>query len=201
MGDCIFLLLSTCSCAACMNISWALVYLTRSRDVVAAECSAILESRHGWDGFFLSLCSQRTPLCPNLPSSLTLQLVAAAEAMTGLFQVIRGALTSTPPFLLSRKWHTRLAKPAWFHLRALAFSHALISDWLKWRTVTTNQGTKLADCRYPGYLLMLGWQNQFSGESRIMNGECECVWLGKKKRVTYMGYWLLLHYSHQPTQL
>ncbi len=157
-----------------------------------------------WGSFFLSLCSQRALLCPNLPPPPTLQFVAAAEEMTGLFQVSHGALTSTTLCLLSRKWHTRLAKPAWFHLRALDFSHALISDWLKWRAVTTKLGTKLTDSRYPGYLLMLGGQKINSAVNLGLWTERVSVSVMVKKKkdppIWVRGYCSLLPSSHQPTQ-
>lgn len=101
----------------------------------------------------------------------------------------RSFSTSTPLCLLSRKWHTRLGKPAWFHLRALAFSHAPASDWPNWQAVTTKSFTELTNCRYPSYLLMLGWQNQFSHKFGIVGGGL--LWiclLWKKRKVTYMVY-------------
>lgn len=122
----------------------------------------------------------------------TLQFVAGAQETTGLFQVTHGALTSTPLCLLSWKWHTRLAKPSWLYLRALAFSHALISDWLKWQAVTTKVGIKLTDSRYPGYLLMLdGKINSALNLVLWMSSELLCNGLKKEKAdicLLFFGY-------------
>lgn len=112
----------------------------------------------------------------------------------------RSFLTSTPLCLLSKKkkkkWHSRLGKPAWFHLRALAFSHAPISDSPKWLTVTTKLGTKLTESRHRGHLLMLGWQNQFRYKSEIVNVGVWIHLLWKKRRVTYM----VMGFTHKLTE-
>lgn len=115
-----------CGMLLLLKISWALVNLTRSCDIPIHNTAE--EFLIFWSHVmayqlrqFLPLYSQSALHCPTLLSPSTLQFVAATVKMTGLFQVCHGALTSTPLCFLSRKWHTCLAKPAWFHLRALAF--------------------------------------------------------------------------------
>lgn len=182
MDWCVFLLLpsisDTCFCKLCMKISWALADLTRSYAIMWQENFVQLGVAPWLDSFSLSLCSQRTLLRPNLSSPPTTQFVSAAEAVTGLFQVSHGALTSTVLCLLSRKWHTRLTKPAWFHLSLSSRS----DKWL----------TKMAGCHnktgHWTHWLQISWVTCWCLVGEINSAvnlglwESECVFYGEKKK-------------------
>lgn len=127
----------------------------------------------------LSLGSQRASHYPNL--GLTPNSDSLRRPLRRWQDCSRSAAELWPLLLFASypengtlAWLSQLGS----HLGALAFSHALISDWLNWRAVTTKVGIKLTDSRYPGYLLMLVGK---INPARAVNGESESVG-GKKTK-------------------